>query len=484
VTNAEFPVCLRDTAAHYTNPVSQFADIETQAIIVGGGAAGLMAGIWAGRTLAGLCGADAHLARDDELSQDRALEKPARQRPASCIHILDGARTLGAKILVAGGGRCNVTHDVVDETAFAGSTPNAIRKVLRRFDVPRTIEFFQQLGVDLKREETGKLFPITDTARTVLNAMLEAAAAAHVQITHPWRVAAIERLPEGFLVRSTHGDSMRTQRVVLATGGRSLPKSGSDGAGYELARRLGHTITPRVFPALVPLTLPRDHWLCALSGVATPVTLEVHSSSGKRLRTISGAMLCTHVGISGPAALDISRHLLQARFDDPNAALIVNWLGAGDLESVDHSLRELGKISPGRWLRESGLPERLARALCENAGVDPGQPGHSLTRERRRALATLITRMPLPITGDRGFAHAEVTAGGVPLSEIRLDTMESRVCPGLYLCGEICDVDGRIGGYNFQWAWASGYIAGVAVGQSITEMKVADERSQIARRIH
>lgn len=406
-------------------------------LIIGAGAAGLMAGIWAGRS--GLPGS---------------------------VLILDGATKLGAKILVSGGGRCNVTHDQVEAEAYAGSSRNAIRKVLRRFDVPQTVEFFRELGVTLKRESTGKLFPTTDSSRTVLDALLTGAAQAGAQIERPRRVESVRRDADGFTVSGTWGER-RARRLILATGGQSLPKSGSDGHGYRLARALGHSLSPHIFPALVPLTLPVDHFIRVLSGITLPATLELWSGSGKRLISFTDSTLCTHFGLSGPSVLDISRYYLAAKFDDPSATLTINWLPDQTPESAEADLLALGKTSPLRWLvarPPDPLPERLARALCEWVGIDGSLPAERLTRDERRALARALTRLALPIVGSRGFTAAEVTAGGVPLSEIRLETMESRVCPGLYLCGEICDVDGRIGGYNFQWAWASGYVAGLSAG--------------------
>jgi hypothetical protein len=403
--------------------------------VIGAGAAGLFAAIWAGRT-----------------------------HPQARIVALDSARKLGAKILVAGGGRCNVTHDVVDPSAYAGSSPNAIKKVLRRFDVPQTVSFFERIGVPLKREETGKLFPVTDNAQTVLDALLSAARAARVNIHHPCRVEAVEKLEGGFRVSGEWG-TLSSRHVILATGGKSLPKSGSDGHGYRLAASLGHSITQRVFPALVPLTLPRDHFLCSLSGIAAPASLELWSKppavGGKRMLSLTNATLCTHFGLSGPSVLDFSRHYINAQFDNPDAAATLNWLPGFTPETLEAELLSAGKTSLVKYLG-AHLPERLARELCLSVGVEPGTRADQLTRETRKALARVVTQLLLPITGNRGFTYAEVTAGGVPLSEIHLDTMESRVCPGLYLCGEICDVDGRIGGYNFQWAWSSGYVAGVA----------------------
>lgn len=401
---------------------------QADIVIVGAGAAGLMAGIWAART-----------------------------HPSRKVVALDGAKKLGAKILVAGGGRCNVTHDEVDAEAFAGGSRHAIRKVLLRFDVLDTIEFFHDLNVKLKREETGKLFPVTDEAQTVLDALLRAAAP--VSIRTETRVEAIRKEGDRFLVSGTWGDLL-ARKVILAAGGRALPKSGSDGSGYGLAQSLGHRLTERIFPALVPLTLPNGHFITGLTGIAVPTELTVRSASGKRLVSLSGSTLCTHFGLSGPGALDISRYYLDAKADDPETELVINWLPGKSAEIVEQELIALDRNSPLRYLND--LPDRLARALCREADVEPSTRGSQLSRYARKRLAQTLTEMPLPLTGDRGFTYAEVTAGGVPLDEIKLETMESRICPGLHLCGEILDVDGRIGGYNFQWAWSSGYVAGIS----------------------
>jgi hypothetical protein len=402
--------------------------------IIGAGAAGLTAAIFAVRT-----------------------------NPSAHILLLDGAAKLGAKILVAGGGRCNVTHDVVDETAYAGSSRNAIRKVLRRFDVAQTVAWFREMGVELKREETGKLFPTTDSARTVLDALVRTAQGAGVMIEHPRRVETVERAEDGFVVRGVWGE-LTARRVVLATGGKSLPKSGSDGHGYALAQALGHTITPRIFPALVPLVVRDGHVLRSLSGISAAVALTVHAATGKPCFSLGGSLLCTHFGLSGPVALDISRYYTDAVMNDPAAQLTVNWLPHASAEVLEAYILDHPKDGIYKYLHVH-LAERLARALMDEAGVVAGETFGSLTREQRRSLVQTLTAMPLPVIGDRGYIYAEVTAGGVPLSELRLETMESRVCPGLYLCGEICDVDGRIGGYNFQWAWSSGYVAGCAAAR-------------------
>lgn len=399
--------------------------------IVGAGAAGLMAGIWAGRAA-----------------------------PQQRIVLLDGASKLGAKILVSGGGRCNVTHDQVNVAAYAGASPHAIKKVLSRFDVPQTVAFFRDLGVTLKREESGKLFPATDRAETVLDALLTAVSQANVPIYHPYRVESMDKTAVGFRLAGPWGE-LTAVRVILATGGRSIPKSGSDGHGYRLAQALGHSLTPAILPALVPLTLPDGHFIRALSGVTLPATLTLHTATGKKVVAFTDSTLCTHFGLSGPAVLDISRHFLAAQRDDPGHVLTINWLPSFAPDQLDGALQGLRQKSVVGYLR-AHLPERLAAALCVQAGVAPDTAGHHLTRAARCALVQQVMHCPLPISGSRGYNYAEVTAGGVPLSELDLKTMQSRRCPGLFLCGEICDVDGRIGGYNFQWAWASGYTAGIA----------------------
>ncbi|MEZ4697203.1 MAG: NAD(P)/FAD-dependent oxidoreductase [Rhodothermales bacterium] len=420
---------------------------EADLVVVGAGAAGLMCAIQAART-----------------------------RPDARVVLVDGARKLGAKILVAGGGRCNVTHHAVSADDYAGSSRNAIRKVLRQFDVADTVTFFEALGVTLKREETGKLFPVTDRAQSVLDALLHAARDAGVRILNPWRVKSVMRRPvlesalepalesvlepahgARFQVVSADGERLSARSIVLATGGLSLPKSGSDGSGYGFARHLGHTITDPVLPALVPLNLEAGHFLTKLSGITLDAAFDVLSSSGKRLVRMGGSTLLTHFGLSGPAVLDVSRHYLMAQHDEPGAVLTVNWLPSESPESFEARLvSEASTLQLAHTLLKRQLPDRLAAALIDQVETN----GPELSRAARRSLVDLTTRYALPIIGNRGFKYAEVTAGGVPLAELNLKTMESRLCPGLYIVGELCDVDGRIGGFNFQWAWASGHVCG------------------------
>ncbi|GAB4399047.1 MAG: NAD(P)/FAD-dependent oxidoreductase [Anaerolineales bacterium] len=405
-----------------------------QIAIIGAGAAGLTAAIFAGQT----------------------------QPKGTRIALLEAAAQPGAKILASGGGRCNVTHQRVTPADYNGSSPNAIKKVLAAFTVEQTLAFFNEIGVPLKLEASGKYFPVSNRARSVLTALLNTAERAGVHLHTQSRVQSITHDNTGFHIVSSSA-IFHARAVILATGGRSLPKTGSDGSGYALAQALGHSLTPHIFPALVPLLLPETHFITHLSGLSTPVRLTLRTPNGKVHYTTENPLLCTHFGISGPAALDASRHWQASQQNNTNATLHVNFLPQHTAQTLENTL--LNSRAPNLLnLLTPSLPDRLARALCLHAHIEPTTAPHQLTRPTRKALIAALTDLPLPIIGTRGFNYAEVTAGGVPLSELHLNSLQSRLCPGLYLCGEICDVDGRIGGFNFQWAWSSGYLAGTSVG--------------------
>jgi predicted Rossmann fold flavoprotein len=414
--------------------------------IVGCGAAGMMAGIFAGR------------------------EAKKRLRIAA----LDGASAVGAKILVAGGGRCNVTHDVIHPVDYAPANRHRVNKVLRSFSVEQTIAFFNSLGVQLKVEDTGKLFPTTNQARTVLDALLKALTADGVQLLQGRRVSAIRHqsaesdTPGRFVLETSQGPYTARQ-LILCTGGKALPRTGSDGLGYTFASELGHHVTATT-PALVPLTLPAGHWLTGLSGIAFETTLSLWSSTRKRLHQQNGAMLLTHKGVSGPCAMDMSRHWLAARRTDPGVTLSAALLPGKDFQAIDQLLvgqLEARPTASMLMILRTWLVERLAQGVLAQAEIAPAVQARNLSRQARRTLAGLLEALPVPVTGDRGYTCAEVTAGGVPLEEVELATMASRKCPGLYLAGEILDVDGRIGGYNFQWAWCTGRLAGLAAARAL-----------------
>jgi predicted Rossmann fold flavoprotein len=407
------------------------------AIVVGAGAAGLATAIFA-----------------------------KRAAPDLDVRCLDGATKIGAKILVSGGSRCNVTNRVVTERDFWGGSSRIVRNVLRAFPADRAAAFFESLGVRLHEEEDGKLFPDTNRSRTVLDALLAEADHLGVAIDTGRRVTAIVRASQGLGVETADGSRLDAQSVALATGGRSLPKTGSDGFGYELARTLGHAYVETT-PALAPLVLDGDRH-AALAGVTHDVALSLRTSGSIATR-IEGSMLWTHFGISGPAALNMSRHWHRARLAGEQADVRLNVCPGETFESLEEWWLTQDRLRPRAQVRTvlaTRLPASVADAWIAIGEIEQDTTLAHLSKIDRRKLTHALLDTPLAVVDSRGYSYAEVTAGGVPLDEIDPATMESRVCPKLFLVGEILDVDGRLGGFNFQWAWSSGWVAGHAMAKA------------------
>jgi predicted Rossmann fold flavoprotein len=389
-----------------------------------------------------------------------------RAAPRLRVVCLDGARRVGAKILVSGGSRCNVTNRVVEARDFWGGTPRAIARVLRAFPAARAAQFFDSLGVALHEEEDGKLFPDTNSSRTVLEALLREAARAGVDLRARQRVVALESGGDAFDVRTADG-AYRARAVVLATGGRSLPKTGSDGFGYELARRLGHGCVETT-PALAPLVLDGGPH-AALSGVSHRAALGVRGA-GVDVR-LDGPLLWTHFGITGPLALNASRHWHRAMLQGDHVDVRLNLCPGERFETLEEWLLDAGGTRPrakAATVLAARLPAAVAAVWAARAGIDAGVTLAHLTRDERRRLIHALLDTPLDVRDSRGYNYAEVTAGGVPLGEIDPARMESRLCPRLFFAGEILDVDGRLGGFNFQWAWSSAWVAAQAIAKDVS----------------
>lgn len=401
-------------------------------VIVGCGAAGMLAGIFAGR------------------GGVRPLLLETRPKP-------------GAKIRVSGGGRCNVlpSQSDLDDFHTEGSR-NSLKNLLASWPLAQCRAFFErELGVALKAEDTGKLFPVSDDAGEVLDALLRELARAGGQVVGGVRAEELVPLAEAadgarFEVVLSNGTRLRAHSVVLATGGLSLPKTGSDGWGFTAAHKLGHVVHRR-YPALVPLLCGDARWneLAGVSVVARLAALRGDKLVGER----TGDLLFTHKGFSGPVALDMSRFLTGPERE--GVEIVAGWHGL-TVDAWDERLRKGGTRTVLLCLRE-WLPRRLVSVLIDLARVHPERKLAELSREERKRLSTLLGACPLPISGDEGYKTAEVTGGGVALEEVSTKTLESRRVPGLYFCGEVLDVTGRIGGFNFLWAWVSGR----RVGQSL-----------------
>jgi predicted Rossmann fold flavoprotein len=281
-----------------------------------------------------------------------------------------------------------------------------------------------------------------------------------VQMRMDTRVTGLAPTATGWTVQVEHGEPLSCDAVIVATGGLSVPATGSDGAGLQMLAQLGHTLHPS-YAALTPLTANAPAYN-ELAGVSLTVGLTARSA--ERSAHWRGGFLFTHHGYSGPSVLNVSHVAVRARQERTSpAALSVQWTTLGDAE-WEAALKPHGARTVTGALRAE-LPDRLVTVLLAQAGVDPHRPLSELRREERRALIETLVRGSLPCTGDEGYKKAEVSGGGVALSEVNPRTMESRRHAGLFLCGEVLDAFGPIGGYNFLWAWATGRAAGVGAAQ-------------------
>ena len=369
----------------------------------------------------------------------------------------------GRKILISGGGRCNVLPANSDESRFVtASPPRALQRMLRSWPLREQIPFFEgELGIPLAEEkESAKLFPVSNRSRDVRDALLALARRRGAELMMDTLVTGLAPAGDGWRVEREAAPPLEADAVIVATGGLSIPKSGSDGLGLTILERLGHTIHP-TYPALTPLTAPESVF-AALAGLSLPVTITASSSTESA--TATGGFLFTHRGYSGPSVLDVSHVAVRSSHNGATPArLTVRWTRSEE-KAWERALQPDGSRTVSGVLRAE-LPDRLAGALCAAAGVDPTRALAQLRREERIRLVETLVRGELPWSGHEGYAKAEVTGGGVSLAEVDPGTMESRKHPGLYLCGEILDAFGPIGGFNFQWAWATGRAAGIGAAR-------------------
>jgi hypothetical protein len=373
--------------------------------------------------------------------------------------LLERTRDGGRKILISGGGRCNVLPARVDESRFVtDSSPNLLRKMVRAWPLAGQKAFFENdLGIKLTEEtESGKLFPASNRARDVRDGLLSHAAKKGVRLVTDTIVAGFEPLGTGWRVNVDGAPPIDADAVIVATGGLSVPNTGSDGTGLRTLAQLGHVMHP-TYAALTPVISPSETF-ASLAGVSLSVTLTAASEG--RTASATGGFLFTHRGYSGPSVLDVSHVVVRARAEQSSAVRIrVQWTALGDAEWA-RALSAGGTRLAIAALRAE-MPDRLAAVLLQLANVPVSRTLAELRRDERLALIDVLVRGDLPWDGDEGYKKAEVTGGGVALSEVIPRTMESRRHPGLFLCGEVLDAFGPIGGYNFLWAWATGRAAGI-----------------------
>jgi hypothetical protein len=379
------------------------------------------------------------------------------------VLVLERTRDGGRKILISGGGRCNVLPSELEPSRFVtDSSRHLLRRMLLAWPLAEQRDFFERsLGIPLALEaETGKLFPVSNRARDVRDGLIAHARNLGVEFRFDAQVRDCRPSGTEWLVE-LDGETLAASAVILATGGLSVPTTGSDGLGLAVARRLGHCIH-EPYPALTPLTAdPPVH--AALAGLSLTVTLSARLEGKPVVAT--GGFLFTHRGYSGPAVLDLSHLAVRSRLSSgPRQELLVRWSSLEEGE-WDRRLQERSSRGVLAVLREE-LPVRLAEQLLGEIPLEPARQLAQLTRLERRTLVDRLVRYPLPWTGDEGYRKAEVTGGGVALGEVDPMTMQSRRLPGLYLCGELLDAFGPIGGHNFAWAWATGRSAGMGAGNT------------------
>jgi predicted Rossmann fold flavoprotein len=368
------------------------------------------------------------------------------------ILVLEKTPSPGRKLLLSGSGQCNVTHDgeMRDFPSHYGDNGRFLKPALMAFSNRDLISFLAGRGVPVSSEPGGKIFPVTRKAGDILRALLEACAEGKVEVRCGCAVEAVAPRSVGFLVRTSRGELL-ADRLVLATGGMTYPQTGSTGDGYEFARRLGHTVTETA-PALTPVAV-RDYRFSDLAGISfasLPLRLDRRDEKPRRH---SGDLLFTHTGLSGPGILDFSR------FIRPGDILRVSFLPGLDAAKIKADLLDRIAAAGRRRVRSVltgyGLPERFIVKILETAGIAADLTGAHLSRTDRAALIDLLTEFPFTVSRLGGVKEAMATRGGVRLEEIDSQTMESRLAGGLYIIGEVLDVDGDSGGYNIQAAFST-----------------------------
>lgn len=372
------------------------------------------------------------------------------------VVLIDHATRLAEKIRISGGGRCNFTNLQAGPANYLSSNPHFCRSALARYTPQNFLDLMRRYGIDWHEKHRGQLF-CNDSAEDVIAMLRAECDTGHVRWQTGCSVAEIRREGDDFLLLTSTG-TVRAGAVVVATGGLSIPKIGATDLGYRIARQFGLGIV-ETRPALVPLTFDGKDWapFAPLAGVSLEV--DIGTGSGKTVGAFREDLLWTHRGLSGPAVLQISSYWRPGTpvaidlFDGEDAAA---WL----LEQKGGSRKHLGNLLAQR------LPARLADAWCAASGVDATLPLHDITDKALRKLGATLNAWHIVPSGTEGYRKAEVTLGGVDTRALSSTTMMARDVPGLYFIGEVVDVTGWLGGYNFQWAWASAVAAGEAVAEA------------------
>ena len=378
------------------------------------------------------------------------------------VTIFEHMPFLGKKLAITGKGRCNVTNEcsVEDFITNVPRNPRFLYSALKAFSPSDTMNLFRELGVELKTERGQRVYPADDKAKTIVDAMRRYASKAKIVKE---KVRSIRRDDNSEFIINDGAD--RFGAVIIATGGRSYPLTGSDGSGYRLATRLGHTVT-ELIPSLIPLTSSSP--LCAeMQGLSLKnVAIKIVNGSNKTIYTDFGEMMFAHFGVTGPVILSASAHLRNEDFAD--LTLCIDLKPALDEKTLDaRLLSDFAANSNKDFINSLGklLPLKMIDPFVELTGISPRKKVNVITKEERAKIVSTLKCLAIPITGMRPIEEAIITSGGVSTKEIRPGTMESKIVPGLHFAGEIIDVDAYTGGFNLQIAFSTGYLAGKSAAE-------------------
>lgn len=379
------------------------------------------------------------------------------------VTLLEKGNKLGYKVLIAGNGACNLTNARDETREFVKCFPGNgkfLYSALTRLSPSMTMQWFEKHGVPLQVERGGRVFPKSRHSKDIVTALEHEIRRLGVEVLLNTQVTGV-RKEEVFFVE-TEGNVYRFDRLIIATGGKSFPGTGSTGDGFRWAKELGHHLK-KPFPALVPLKLPEAFGLVELAGLSLRNVRAVILAEGKKIGEEQGEMLFTHTGVSGPIILTLSRLVSIALLEKQTVSLCIDFKPALSHEQVDQGLLRDWKENPKQQLSNAlrtRLPGRIVPFLLRAAKVPPERLAAEVTKEERKRLVAVLKGWTLPVAGTLPIETAIVTAGGVDTKEIDPKSMESKKVPGLYWAGEVIDVDGVTGGYNLQAAWSTGWLAG------------------------
>jgi predicted Rossmann fold flavoprotein len=403
--------------------------LKHELIIVGGGAAGIMAAI---------------------MAQDMGIDTA----------IVEGTDRIGKKLLTTGNGRCNITNKYIENVRFHSNNPDFFSTALKIFSSKETVEFFSSIGLPLVTLEEGKMYPMSLQASSVLDVFRLAISDRGIPVYVNSKIKGIKKIHNGFSLESSSGEAYHCKKLLLACGGKTLPVTGSDGSGYTLAKNLGHSIVTPI-PSLVQLKLNYKN-LKALSGVKFNGIAEIYIDKGFKRREF-GEILFTDYGISGPPTLQLSRTASYYHSKGKAATILIDMMYTMNMEELQNFLEGHWAIFSHRTVHDSFIGiinKKLIPIVLKEAGVDNiHKPCWELEYMEKKNIFTLLKTWEFEVTDTNSWSNAQVTAGGVDTREVNAQTMESLVTPSLYFAGELLDVDGDCGGFNLQWAWSSAFAA-------------------------